>query len=211
MVGCYHRGMSELPVKPFEGLYDNPKGPDVRHGEKLSRGFVPLVGTSHNYLPLPQMLADGQVKKTGPDKYESLKEIVLTEEDDGVNFCCGKGVVIISKSWLPNKPLQPCFIDYDNLRAKDVQREDNEPPAPVITSISPTSGLFTGGTPVTITGENFDTPSAGTTRVYFDGNEATNVVVVNDTTITCETPGGNPGTVAVVVQNDNGTSDPFGP
>lgn len=200
--------MSELPTKPFEGLYDNPRGPDVPHG--INHGFSPLVGTSHNYLPIPAMLEAGLIKKTGPVRYETIQEIDLNEDDDGVNFCCGIGVIIISGSWLESKPLHPVVIDYDYLRAKDIERENTEPPPPEITSVSPTSGLFTGGTSVTITGVNFDTPSAGTTRVYFDGNLATSIVVVNDTTITCDTPPGNPGPVDVVVQNDNGTSDPFG-
>jgi IPT/TIG domain len=56
--------------------------------------------------------------------------------------------------------------------------------APTITSINPTTGVFAGGTAVTITGTGFQ---AGAT-VKFDGVLATSVVVVNDTTITCVTP-----------------------
>jgi len=176
----------------------------VRHGQ--SRGFSPLVGSSHLILPIPQMLADGLLKKTGPDRYETIKEISLTQADDGTDFCCGIGVLIVSGAWLPGQLEHPVIIDFSALRAENVQRERNEPPPPEIVSISPTSGLYLGGTAVTITGLNFDTPNAGTTKVYFDANEATNVVVVNDTTITCDTPPGNPGTVLVTIQNDNGTS-----
>ncbi len=200
--------MSELPEKPFEGLYDNPVGPQIRHSQ--SRGFSPLVGTSHLALPIKAMLDANLLKKTGPDKYETIAEIELTEEDDGVKFCCGIGVVIISGAWLPNQPLHPVVIDYAHLRAKNIQRENSEPSPPEIASISPTSGLFDGGTAVTITGLNFATPNAGTTLVYFADNLATNVIVVNDTTITCDTPQGNPGTVTVKVGNDNGTSNVFG-
>lgn len=53
-----------------------------------------------------------------------------------------------------------------------------------VASISPTSGSSVGGTSVTITGTGF----ADGARVFFGENEATNVVVVNSTTITCDTP-----------------------
>ena len=55
-----------------------------------------------------------------------------------------------------------------------------------LTSSTPSSGTKQGGTSVTITGANFD---VGTQPVvYFDNIPATNVVVVNSTTITCKTP-----------------------
>jgi IPT/TIG domain len=57
-------------------------------------------------------------------------------------------------------------------------------PAPTITSIDPTSGAVAGGTSVTITGTNF---VSGAT-VTFGGVAATDVVVVNSTTITCTAP-----------------------
>jgi hypothetical protein len=52
-----------------------------------------------------------------------------------------------------------------------------------ITSISPRTGPVSGGTPVTITGTNFE-PGA---TVFFDGIAATNVTVVSGTTITATT------------------------
>ena len=62
-------------------------------------------------------------------------------------------------------------------------------PAPTVTSVCPNSGTTAGGTAVTITGTNF---AAGAT-VTFGGTAATNVVVVNSTTITArrrrEVPG----------------------
>ncbi len=63
-----------------------------------------------------------------------------------------------------------------------------------ITSIAPSQGSLAGGTPVTLTGTEF---AAGAT-VTFGGSPATAVVVVNATTINCETPAGT-GTVDVVV------------
>ena len=74
--------------------------------------------------------------------------------------------------------------------------------SPAPTSISPTSGTTSGGTPVTISGTNF---ASGAT-VTFGGTAATNVVVVSSTTITATTPAHSAGVVNVVVTNSNGQS-----
>ena len=64
-------------------------------------------------------------------------------------------------------------------------------PVPTVSSVSPNSGAVAGGTAVTITGTNF---AAGAT-VTFGATAATNVVVVNSTTITATTPAGTAGAV----------------
>jgi hypothetical protein len=78
-------------------------------------------------------------------------------------------------------------------------------PGPTISSVSPNSGPTTGGTPVTITGTNFQ---SGAT-VTFGALPATNVVVVSSTSITASTPLG-PATqqlaVNVTVTNPDSTS-----
>ena len=66
---------------------------------------------------------------------------------------------------------------------------------PTVSSVSPNSGSTAGGTAVTITGTNF---AAGAT-VTFGGAGATNVAVVNSTTITATTPAGSAGAVTVTV------------
>ena len=70
-------------------------------------------------------------------------------------------------------------------------------PPPVPTLCTPNNGTIAGGTPVTISG----TGLAYITSVTFDGIPATNVIAVNDTTVTCETPLHAPGVVNVVVQD----------
>ena len=60
--------------------------------------------------------------------------------------------------------------------------------APAVTSLSPTSGSTAGGTLVTITGTGF----TGATAVDFGATAATNVTVVNDTSITADSPAGAP-------------------
>ncbi|ATN37804.1 hypothetical protein ACO34A_29010 (plasmid) [Rhizobium sp. ACO-34A] len=68
-------------------------------------------------------------------------------------------------------------------------------PAPTITDITPDTGTTAGGTVVTITGANL----AGTTSVTFDGTAATDVTVVNATTIRVTTPAHIAGRVSVGV------------
>ena len=72
-------------------------------------------------------------------------------------------------------------------------------PAPTVAGIVPTVGAPAGGTPVTITGTNF---RAGAS-VAFDGFAATQVVVVNGTTITAVTPAHQTGFANVTVINSD--------
>ncbi len=73
--------------------------------------------------------------------------------------------------------------------------------APIVTGISPSSGPAAGGTHVTITGTGF----TGARAVDFGTTVATGLVVVNDTTITANSPTGT-GTVNVTVITQAGTS-----
>jgi hypothetical protein len=59
---------------------------------------------------------------------------------------------------------------------------------------------------VTITGSGFTAPNASATTVLFGSIPATDVVVVNDTTITATTPAGR-GQVSIIVRNANGDSN----
>jgi|GEM_PF-1952623 len=72
---------------------------------------------------------------------------------------------------------------------------------PVVTGISPSSGLNTGGTDVTITGTSF----AGTPTVTIGGGSATGITVVNSTTITATTPTGTAGPADVTVTTPGGS------
>jgi IPT/TIG domain len=74
---------------------------------------------------------------------------------------------------------------------------------PTVSSVSPSNGPVVGGTAVTITGTNFATGAT----VTFGSAAATNVVVVNSTTITATTPAGSAGaaTVTVTVNGQSGS------
>ena len=73
---------------------------------------------------------------------------------------------------------------------------------PTVTSITPTSGVNTGGTILTITGTNF----SGTTGVTIGGAAAASFSVANSTTITCTTPAGSLGAASVQVNGPSGTN-----
>ena len=73
---------------------------------------------------------------------------------------------------------------------------------PVLKSISPNSGTSNGGNSVTLSGTNFG-PGA---TVSFGGIPATNVNVVNNTTITVTTPPHSAGVTSVTVTNSDGNS-----
>ncbi|HEY3842830.1 MAG TPA: IPT/TIG domain-containing protein [Acidimicrobiales bacterium] len=72
---------------------------------------------------------------------------------------------------------------------------------PVVTAVSPSSGLPVGGTHVTISGRNF----RPTSTVLFGTTPATNVTFVNTSTMTATSPPGT-GTVDVRVTNTFGES-----
>ncbi len=71
-------------------------------------------------------------------------------------------------------------------------------PTPTITSISPSAGTVNGGTIVTVKGTDF----RDLIRVTFGGNEATEVTILNSTTLTLKTPLGAKGLVPVVIRHE---------
>lgn len=73
---------------------------------------------------------------------------------------------------------------------------------PVVTAVSPATGLAAGGTAVTISGWNL----TGATGVTFGGTAATAVVVIGPNTITCTSPAKAAGTYDVRVTTPRGTS-----
>jgi hypothetical protein len=75
-------------------------------------------------------------------------------------------------------------------------------PAPTVTSVTPNSGSAIGGTSITISGTGF---LSGAT-VSLGGTAASNVNVVNSTSLTATTAAHATGTVNVVVTNTDGQS-----
>lgn len=76
------------------------------------------------------------------------------------------------------------------------------PPPPIVGSVAPASGPARGGTPITVTGSDFQ-PGATLTL----GNvEAREVVVIDSSTLTAVTVPHAPGAVSVSVTNRDGRS-----
>lgn len=71
-----------------------------------------------------------------------------------------------------------------------------------VAGVSPPEGAAEGGLSVTILGENFE---GGPASVYFDGEKATDVVVVSDTALTCTVPPGEIGLADVEVRSAGNT------
>jgi len=87
-------------------------------------------------------------------------------------------------TWLPNP------AHFGNIIAPPTPVN----PAPTVASINVATGGILGGTAVTITGIGFLTGAT----VLFGANDATSVVVVSSTSITCVTPAGTTGAVVSV-------------
>jgi alpha-tubulin suppressor-like RCC1 family protein len=77
------------------------------------------------------------------------------------------------------------------------------PPLPSVTSLSPSTGLQSGGTSVTITGANLGEATA----VHFGANAAGSLTINSATSITASSPSGS-GVVDVTVTTPTGTSPP---
>jgi hypothetical protein len=73
-----------------------------------------------------------------------------------------------------------------------------------VSAVAPYTGLTSGTTPVTISGSGFTTYSV--TNVFFGTAASTDVHVLNNTTITADSPPGSAGTVDVTVATTVGTS-----
>lgn len=84
----------------------------------------------------------------------------------------------------------------------DENRKDSLTPGvpPTITKIDPPEGPVDGATEITITGKGF----ASGASISIGDNFATNIEVVNDTTIKADTPAGEAGEVDVTVVNADG-------
>jgi hypothetical protein len=91
----------------------------------------------------------------------------------------------------------------------------NDIPAPTITTVSPNTGVASGGTEITITGTDLDTAY----QVFIDldgdgtqdsGEECASANILSATSITCATPVGTVGVKNVVVKTCGGTGTKTG-
>ncbi|HEX4966798.1 MAG TPA: zinc-dependent metalloprotease family protein [Thermoanaerobaculia bacterium] len=87
------------------------------------------------------------------------------------------------------------FFDISN--ANFTITEESGAPPPTLSSIAPTSGPFTGGTAVTLTGTGF----VNSATVLFGAVASPSVTFNSDTSLTAVAPAQSPGTVSVTVTN----------
>jgi DNA-binding beta-propeller fold protein YncE len=103
-----------------------------------------------------------------------------------------------------NDPLGVAVSALDKIYVADTKNHRIQVfiPAPVISTVLPSSGPIAGGTSVTITGTNFGS-SRGTGTVKFGGTEAT-YTSWSDTQVVCVTPAHAVGAVDVVLTRSDG-------
>ncbi|GFN32649.1 IPT/TIG domain-containing protein [Paenibacillus xylaniclasticus] len=169
---------------------------DVTVTDIVGSDFEIIPGSYDNNIPKPTV--DGN---TLTWTFNELKNSTLT-----FNY----KIRPISKTKTGKLPasLSTSMITYKDYaganrsKAIPVVNVDVKLPAPVVTSVTESSGSPAGGETVTITGQNF---FPGLT-VTFGSTAATDVVVVSDTEITATVPAGAQGTVDVKVRNVDGQS-----
>ncbi|HQR06836.1 MAG TPA: IPT/TIG domain-containing protein [Gemmatales bacterium] len=131
---------------------------------------------------------------------QAMKDYGMIVADNGSNFFFSGASYSVDASnqqtltWNDND-IQDSVHGLKSLHFTDFEVVDL---TPQVTDLS----LHTGsaGSTVTVTGSNF-TGAAGHLLVLFGTTPATNVTVVNDTTVTCVAPAGLSGTVDVRVQS----------
>src|SRR6266403_5517724 len=126
---------------------------------------------------------------------------LLRKKSGGCGVSCGRATVAISKRVCTIRAAGMIVAALVASVAGTSRDAHAQVPSPSVTSISPNSGPTAGGTPVTITGNNF----TGATAVRFGGTAATSFTVNSATAITATAPAGS-GTVDVTVTNSSGTS-----
>jgi Concanavalin A-like lectin/glucanases superfamily/IPT/TIG domain len=101
--------------------------------------------------------------------------------------------VVVHAAYVTLDPLAPLYVDFIS---GAVQTTLGGLP-PTITSVAPPTGVTSGGTPIAISGTNFQ-PGA---TVEIGATQATGVMVTSPTSIVCTTPAGTLGPKSVKVTN----------
>src|SRR5579862_3074870 len=124
-----------------------------------------------------------------------------------VNSTSLTGITPPSTLPIPPGPGGPVSLTYTGQDGRTVSQTTYTPgtsgfnyvaaPVPTLSTVSPTVGVVAGGTVITITGTNF---VAGA-KVKIGGNNATNVIVNSNTSITATAPAGTVGIKDVTVTN----------
>lgn len=88
------------------------------------------------------------------------------------------------------EPTRQVIVEEVSPRVTLLETASTAPPIPTISTVTPPNGKLAGGASVTIVGTNFISGA----KVYIDNIEATSVVFVDDTHLTCNAPAYTHGT-----------------
>jgi len=124
--------------------------------------------------------------------WTSSDEKVATVDNNGKVTAVANGTAIITVTTEGGSFKATCNVTVVTASDK----------APMVTEINPASGPISGGTSVTIKGENL----IGATGVKFGNKDAKNYTVNSEEEITAITPAGNEGTVDIIVTTEAGTT-----
>jgi Tol biopolymer transport system component len=136
-------------------------------------------------------------RRTGTNRLMSVDSSgVQGDKNSGTSALASSGRFVVFMSDADN------LVAGDTNALADVFVHDSGPPVPVASAVFPDRTRFDTPANVTVAGSAF---LAGTSlQLSFGGQPATNVVVVDDATITCTVPAGAPGPADVTVQDSAG-------
>ena len=182
-------GFTYLPPAPT--LYS------ITPAEGPLTGGTPISIRGISFTSLPDMLpiiefttATGETYEATDVDYRSSQQLTaLVPECPG----CTAGLVSV-KVTNPDGQASINELDFSYIQP--------DAAAPVIESITPLEGSRLGGTEVTVSGSGFAT--TGIVAVRVGGTAASNVQVVDASTLTFSTPAANPGQAVVQVVNPDG-------
>jgi len=168
-----------------------------------SNNFVGIATTN----PRQQQLHYVATNTSIPSLRNTVHHVVVTTDTTGITVTMDGSQVLTYATQLPPQVLVGFTAATGGFN--DIHRVQNvnittgpPPPAPAVTSVSPSSGPAAGGTSVTITG----TSLTGATSVQFGGKAATSFTVNSDTSISATSPAGPAGAVDLTVSTPGGTS-----
>ncbi len=174
---------------------------------------VALAGTSPGYYS--ELVADGanvtgtilDVTSVTPAPYGTVFDILRDTSSSPITGRLYYGGSAVTQGEVLSIDGRKYQASYTGGTGNDFTLTDltNPPPpapAPVITSISPTSGPVAGGTTVTIDGSNL----FGAAYVFFGNTQAVSFSIVSSTEIQATSPAESAGTVNVTVTTPGGTS-----
>ena len=190
-----------------QGPLDNPVATgQAAPLEPLSQAVLPVAATIDGedadllFLGLtPQLVAVSQANIRVPDVSAGDRQLVITVDGVSSNEC------LVSVAGDPGGDPPP---DPGDPPPDPPGDPPGDLPAPVILSVSPNNGSSTGGTPLTIAGENFQDGA----QVSVGGALAPLTLFINSSTLQASTPAGelSGGAVGVTVMNPDGKTATLG-